>query len=131
METVFRFMETFFIFFRAHFRKLPHKNIEYRNFKNFCKNDFLREHQFELRKGIICKFKDNQCDILRIRWRLSTILEINKSVWSVWSNVFWYVNSIHYALRYNKSLKNFLRTKQMVQKTVLFFVSWAPTHRVC
>ena len=103
METVFRFMETFFIFFRAHFRKLPHKNIEYRNFKNFCKNDFLREHHFEPSKGIIYKFKDNQCDILRIHWRLSTILEITKlyEVYEVMFFDMWryvYSESIQYTM---------------------------------
>ena len=49
-------------FFRAYFKKLFKKNIEYRNFKNFYKDYFLHELGFELRKGTFYKFKDNQYD---------------------------------------------------------------------
>lgn len=51
-----------FTFFRAYFKKLFKKNIEYRNFKNFYKDYFLHELGFELGKGTFYKFKDNQYD---------------------------------------------------------------------
>ena len=41
------------IFFKAYFKKLPPKNIEYRNYKNFNENNFVYELDQELRKGSI------------------------------------------------------------------------------
>ena len=69
-------------FFRAHFKKLRHKSIEYRNFKNFCKDDFLHELDFELSKGTIYEFKDNQYDILPNIFR--TILDKHKEQKKKW-----------------------------------------------
>ena len=42
-------------FFKAYFKKLPPKNIEYRNYKNFNKKKFLYELDQELSKGSIYK----------------------------------------------------------------------------
>ena len=47
-------------FFRVHFEKLLYKNIEYQKFKSFYKDNFLHVLDFELSKGTIYKFKDNQ-----------------------------------------------------------------------
>ena len=44
-----------FIFFKAYFKKLPPKNIEYRSYKNFNENTFLYELDQELSKGSIYK----------------------------------------------------------------------------
>ena len=38
-------------FLRSHFIRLPPKNIEYRNYKNFCADNFLHELDHELLKG--------------------------------------------------------------------------------
>ena len=57
-------------FSRAHKKKLPHKNIEHQNFKNFYKYDFLHELAFKLSKGTIYKFKDNQYDIVTNIFRM-------------------------------------------------------------
>ena len=40
-------------FFKAYFKKLPPKNTEYRNYKNFNENNFLYELDQELSKGSI------------------------------------------------------------------------------
>ena len=42
---------------KAYFKKLPPKNIEYRNYKNFNENNFLYELDQELSKGSIYKEK--------------------------------------------------------------------------
>ena len=51
-------------FFRAYFKKLPQKNIEYWISKNLYKDDFLNELDFEFSRGTIYKYKGNQYDIL-------------------------------------------------------------------
>ena len=57
-------------FFRAHFKKLPHKNIEDRNFRNSYKDNFLHELDFKLNKVTIYKFEDNQYDTLTNIFRM-------------------------------------------------------------
>ena len=72
--------------------------------------------------------------ILKIHWRLSTILETNDK--SVWSNVFWYVKvcifwkCIQYTIHWDKTqiLKKFPSDKINGTKNALFFLSRAPTH---
>ena len=53
-------------FFSAYFQKLPHKNNEYRNSKNFYKEDLLHKIDFET----IYKNKDNKLDILINNFRM-------------------------------------------------------------
>ena len=50
-------------FFKAYFKKLPPKNIECRNYKNFNGNNFLHELDQELSKGSIYKEKHHQYDV--------------------------------------------------------------------
>ena len=65
--------------------------------------------------------------LLRIYWRLSTILETSNQ--SVWNNIFWYVKvcifwkCIQYTIHWDKTLmlKKNLRTKWTVQKMPSFF----------
>ena len=72
--------------------------------------------------------------ILRIHWRLSTILKTSNK--SVWSNVFWYVKvcifwkCIQYTIHWDKTqiLKNIPSDKINGTKNALFFLSRAPTH---
>ena len=71
--------------------------------------------------------------VLRINWRLSTILKTSNK--SVRSNVFWYVEvcifwkCIRYTIHWDKIqiLKKFTSDKINGTKNDLFF-SWAPTH---
>ena len=57
-------------FFRAHIKKLPHKNIEYQSFKKFYRDHFLHGLDFEFSKGTTYKVKDNQYDILTNIFRI-------------------------------------------------------------
>ena len=57
-------------FFRAYFKKLPPKNIEYRNYKNFNENNFLYELDQELSKGSIYKEKHYQYDVFTNIFRM-------------------------------------------------------------
>ena len=50
-------------FFKAYFKKLPPKYIEYRNYRNFKENNFLYKRDQELSKGTIYKKKHHQYDI--------------------------------------------------------------------
>ena len=50
-------------FSKAYFKKLPPKNIECRNYKNFNRNNFLHELDQELSKGSIYKDKHHQYDV--------------------------------------------------------------------
>ena len=50
-------------FSKAYFKKLPPKNIECRNYKNFNGNNFLHELDQELSKGSIYKDKHHQYDV--------------------------------------------------------------------
>ena len=72
--------------------------------------------------------------ILRIHWRLSTILKTSNKC--VWSNVFWYAKvcifwkCIKYTIHWDKTqmLKKFPSDKISDTKIALFFLSRAPTH---
>ena len=57
-------------FFKAYFKKLPQKNIEYRNHKNFSENNILYELDQELSKGSIYKQKHCQCDVFTNTFRV-------------------------------------------------------------
>ena len=54
----------------TYFKKVPHKNIEYLNIKNISRDDFLHELNFELSKGTIYKYCDNQYVILKNIFRV-------------------------------------------------------------
>ena len=72
--------------------------------------------------------------VLRIHWKLSTILKTSNKI--IWSNVFWYVKvcvfwkCIQYTIHWNKTqmLKRFPSDKINGTKNALFFLSRAPTH---
>ena len=57
-------------FFKAYFKKLPPKNIEYRNYKNSNESNFLYELDQELRKGSIYKEKHYQHDVFTNIFRM-------------------------------------------------------------
>ena len=57
-------------FFKAYFKKLPPKNVEYRNYKNFNENNFLYERDQELSKGSIYKEKHHQYDVFTNIFRM-------------------------------------------------------------
>ena len=56
--------------FKAYFKKLPPKNIEYRYYKNFNGNSFLHELDQELSKGSIYKQKYRQYDVFANIFRI-------------------------------------------------------------
>ena len=56
---------------KAYFKKLPPKNIEYRNYKNFNGNNFLHELDQELSKGSIYKEKHHQYDVFTNIFRMA------------------------------------------------------------
>ena len=49
-------------FFRAFFKRIPAKTIEYRNYSKFSPEAFLHELDQELNKGIICNSQDKLHD---------------------------------------------------------------------
>ena len=73
--------------------------------------------------------KHVQFCLLRIYWRLSTILKTNNK--SVWSNVFWYIKvcifwkCIQYTIHWDNTqilqISNFLKQNELVQKMPSFF----------
>ena len=60
-------------FFRAFFKRIPAKTIEYRNYSQFSPEDFLHKLGQELNKGIIYSSQDNQYDLFSDIFR--TILD--------------------------------------------------------
>ena len=56
--------------FSPYFKKLPPKNTEYRNYKNFNENNFLQELGQELSKGSIYKKKHHQYDVFTNIFRM-------------------------------------------------------------
>ena len=73
--------------------------------------------------------------VLRIHWRLSTILKASDK--SAWSNVFWYMKvsilwkCIQYTIRRDKTqiLRKFPSDKINGKKNALYFLSQPPTHQ--
>ena len=57
------FHELILSFFRAFFKRIPAKTIEYRNYSKFCPEAFLHKLDQELNKGIIYNSQDKQCDL--------------------------------------------------------------------
>ena len=51
-------------FFRAYFKRMPGKTIEYRSYSKFSADVFLHELYQELNKGIIDNSQDKQCNLL-------------------------------------------------------------------
>ena len=60
-------------FFRAFFKRIPAKTIEYRNYSKFSPEAFLHKLQQELNRGITCNSEDKQCDLFSDIFR--TILD--------------------------------------------------------
>ena len=50
--------------FRAFFKRIPAKTIEYRNYSKFTTEAFLQKLDLELNEGIICNSQDKQHDLL-------------------------------------------------------------------
>ena len=61
------------LFFRAFFKRIPAKTIEYRNYSKFSPEAFLHKLQQELNRGITCNSEDKQCDLFSDIFR--TILD--------------------------------------------------------
>ena len=59
--------------FRAFFKRVPAKTIEYRNYSKFSPEAFLNEPDQELNKGMICNSQDKQYDLFSDIFR--TILD--------------------------------------------------------
>ena len=60
-------------FFRAFFKRIPAKTIEYRNYSKFTPEAFLHELDKELNKGIICNCQNKHHDLFSDIFR--TILD--------------------------------------------------------
>ena len=60
-------------FFRAFFKRIPKKTIEYPNYRKFTPEAFLYELDKELNKGIIYNSQDKQYDLFSDIFR--TILD--------------------------------------------------------
>ena len=61
--------------FRAFFKRIPAKTIEYRHYSQFSPEAFLHEIDQELNKGMICSSQDKQYDLFSDIFR--TILDLH------------------------------------------------------
>ena len=93
---------------------------------------FKWHHKNEMIESIYVS-RNNVNLILRIDWKLSTILETSNK--NVWSNIFWYIKvcifwkCIQYTIiEIKQTLKKLFSDKINGTKNTLFFLSHAPTY---
>ena len=98
-------------FFRAFFKRIPAKTIEYRNYSKFSPEAFLHELDQELNKGIICNSQDKLHDPFSDIFR--TILDHHAPLKT---KIIWGNQATFMTKELSKSIMNRLRSKNRYLK---------------